>query len=138
MATTKKGTAGKQAASGARRGTTKANGVAKETKSKSTANGATASKQAAPVKLNDWQRDFLKKIKDAGETGYTLAQKAEQRTIDALIERKLVKRGAKNKETGQQRFLLTKAAEKHLPPPAAEPVPVLAAEPAPTEPPTTA
>ena len=68
----------------------------------------------APVKLNDKQRDFLKRIKDAGESGYTIGPKIEQRTINALQERKLVKRGAKNKETGSFPYVLTKAGEKNL------------------------
>jgi hypothetical protein len=112
MAATKKGSTGK-AGPKARKGATKANGVAKKAKTKPTAKGASA-KKAPAVKLNERQRDFLKKIKDAGEAGYTIGQKAEQRTIDALIERKLVKRGAKNKETGQHSFSLTKSGEKHL------------------------
>jgi hypothetical protein len=92
------------------------------------ATGAAARKPAAR-KLTDHQRDFLQKIHAAGEAGYE-PTKAEQRTIDALMDRKLVKRGAKSKETGKARFLLTKAGAKHLPPPAA-PAPEPAAAPAP-------
>lgn len=141
MATTKKGTTGMKAGAGARKGATKANGVAKQTETKAkavpAAKGAatTRNEKAAPVKINDRQRDFLTRIKGAGETGYEVGAKVEQRTIDALIERKLVKRGAKNKENGRARYLLTKVGEKHLPPPApapTEPAPAPASEPAPT------
>jgi hypothetical protein len=131
MATTKKASTGTKAEAGARKGATKANGVAKETKSKSTAGGATAPKKAVPIKLNDRQREFLRKIKDAGTVGYEVAQKVEQRTIDALLERKLVKKGAKNKETGRSPYLLTKAGEKHLP--AAPTPPIPTSEPAPAQ-----
>src|SRR4051794_30393454 len=76
--------------------------------------GAAVKKKAAPVKLNDRQRDFLKKIKDAGEGGYFPAQKVEERTLTALVERKLVKQGAKDKEKKSRPYLLSKAGEKHL------------------------
>ncbi len=38
----------------------------------------------------------------------------------ALITRKLLKKGAKNKETGNPHYMLTKAGEKHLATPAKE------------------
>jgi hypothetical protein len=60
------------------------------------------------------QREFLQKIRDAGETGYQIGPKIEQRTITALQERKLVKRGAKDKESGTYRYSLTKLGEKQL------------------------
>src|SRR5262245_43439639 len=115
MATTKKGTTGKKAGAVAGKNETKATVTAKPTQTQPTAKSPTAPAKPAPVKLNDRQREFLSRIKGTGETGYVVGPKAEQRTIDALIERKLVKKGAKNKETGQQPYLLTKAGEKHLP-----------------------
>jgi len=135
MATTKKASTGTKAGAGARKGATKANGVAKESKSKTTARAATAPKKAVPIKLNDRQREFLKKIKDAVAGGYDLARKVEQRTIDALVEWKLVKKGAKNKETGKQPYLLTKAGEKHLP--TAPSTPISTSEPAAAQGPVT-
>jgi hypothetical protein len=72
-----------------------------------------AKKGAAVVKLNDKQRELLGKVKEAGETGYAIGQKIEQRTINALQERKLIKRGTKNKDTGNYHYLLTKLGEKH-------------------------
>ena len=78
--------------------------------------------------------EFLQRIKDAGEAGYAAARNSEQRTIDALAARKLVKKGARNKETGKTPYLLTKAAASHLPaaaPPAPAPTaPVAAPAPA--------
>ena len=130
MATTKKATTGKKAGAGARKVATKAKGVAKTTKSKATAKAAPAPPKAGPVKLNDRQREFLQKVKDAGEAGYAAARNSEQRTIDALAARKLLKKGARNKETGKTPYLLTKAAANHLPA-AAPPAPALAPEPVP-------
>ncbi|QDV33933.1 hypothetical protein [Tautonia plasticadhaerens] len=74
-----------------------------------------AAKKAAPVKLTDNQVKFLQAIAAAGEAGYEPRNKNEQRSIDALVTRKLLKKGAKNKETGNARYLLTKAGTSHLP-----------------------
>jgi hypothetical protein len=86
-------------------------------------NGAAKKKAAAP-RLSDKQKELLKKILDAGEAGYEAATKVEGRSIESLVEKKLVKKGTKNKETKVQRYLLTKVGQKHLPvsaPPAATP-----------------
>ena len=91
-------------------GTPKA--AAKKAAPKAAATKKAAPKKAAP-KLNDRQLELLKKVKDSGEVGYAVGQKVEQRTIDALKERKLLK-GAKNKETGKHHYQVTKAGEKHL------------------------
>jgi hypothetical protein len=72
-----------------------------------------ASKEAAPIRLTDRQRDFLKTI-SATKEGYTTAKKAEQKTIEALLDRKLIKRGAKDKQSGNYCYLVSKAGEKHL------------------------
>jgi len=80
----------------------------------SSASAAVAPRKAAPIKVNDRQREFLKKIQDAGEAGYEAGPSYEQRTIDALVERKLAKKGARDKQSGKSRFLLTRAGEKHL------------------------
>lgn len=74
-----------------------------------------APKKAAPVKLTEKQLDFLKTIHGAEASGgYLLSKKAEQRTIDALLDRKLIKRGPKDKESGNYRYSVSKAGEKHL------------------------
>ncbi len=92
----------------------------KAAKKASAPKAAVPAKKAAEVKLNDRQRDFLKKIKDAGDPGYLIGQKIEQRTIDALVDRKLLKKGPKHKESGSFHYILTKAGEKHLTAPAAQ------------------
>ena len=78
------------------------------------AKAAGAAKKAGEIKLNDRQRDFLKKIKEAAEPGYLVGEKIEQRTIEALVTRKLLKKGPKHKESGGFHYILTKAGEKHL------------------------
>ena len=83
-------------------------------KAKATAKAATSAKKSTSVKLSDRQQEFLKKVKDAGEKGFSAGLSAEQRTIDALAERKLVKKGTKDKQTGKYCFLITKMGEKHL------------------------
>jgi hypothetical protein len=119
-AKTAKKTATKKPARGAKVGTGSKRAAGRTTAKKTTAAKTTsASRTAAPkkataVKLNDRQRDFLKKIKDAGLTGYEAGPSYEQRTIDALVDRKLVKRGAKDKQTGKHRFMLTRSGEKQL------------------------
>jgi hypothetical protein len=71
-------------------------------------------KEAAPIKLTERQKDFLKTISAAKEQGYITAKKGEQKTIDALLDRKLIKRGAKDKASGSYCYLVSKAGEKHL------------------------
>jgi hypothetical protein len=71
-----------------------------------------APKKAAGPKLNDRQVEFLKKIHGAGDAGYA-AGKGDDRTLDALSTRKLVKKGKKNPTTGKHHHHLTKMGEKH-------------------------
>jgi hypothetical protein len=68
----------------------------------------------APLKLRAPQSEMLKKINEAPEPGYRSAKKAEQRTIEALRERKLIKRGSKHKESGSYHYLLSSAGKRHL------------------------
>ena len=72
-----------------------------------------APKKAAGLKLSELHTAFLKKIHGAGEHGYA-AGKGEDRTIDALGTRKLVKKGKKNATTGKHHHHLTKLGEKHM------------------------
>ncbi len=99
----------------ASRPTAKTKKTAAATKKATSASKTVVAKKTS-VKLNDRQRDFMKKIKDAGATGYEAGPSYEQRTIDALVERKLVKRGPKDKTSGKHRFSLTKTGEKNLTP----------------------
>src|SRR4051794_37410020 len=97
----KKKSGGKKGGAAAKGGATKRggarkSGVTSETAVKESTPRGGAKKSAAPkaakkagaaaVKLNDRQRDFLKKIQSAGEPGYRIGPKIEQRTIDALQE----------------------------------------------------
>jgi len=68
----------------------------------------------APLKLSAPQSEMLKRINEAPEPGYRSAKKAEQRTIEALQERKLIKRGSKHKESGSYHYLISSAGKRHL------------------------
>ena len=74
---------------------------------------AAPKKAAAPVKLTDRQLEFLKQIHGAAE-GYMTAKKAEQKTLETLLDKKLIKKGAKDKASGNFRYTVSKAGEKHL------------------------
>ncbi len=98
--------------------------TAKATKPKATTTAASTKTSAAPkkatakkapvVKLSDKQREVLSKIASAGTGGYNVELKPEQRTVDSLKEKKLVKTGAKDKATGKVPYHVTKAGEKAL------------------------
>ncbi len=75
---------------------------------------ATAKSAAVPVKLTERQLEFLKMIHGTKEPGFLVGRKADQRTIDALIDRKLIKKGAKDRESGNFRYSVSRAGEKHL------------------------
>ena len=77
-------------------------------------------KKAAPVKLTEKQTELLKKIGGTKEGGY-VGTKAEGRMLESLQTKKLIKRGAKNKESGSYSFSLSKTGEKHLATPPATP-----------------
>jgi hypothetical protein len=81
---------------------------------KSAAPKKSAPKKSAAVRLTDKQRELLNKVKGAGEAGYLAGLKAEQRSIEALADRKLLKRGTKNKEKGAYHYTVSKLGEKHL------------------------
>ena len=71
-------------------------------------------KKASAPKLNDRQIELLRRVHTAGPEGYFVGQKVEQRTIDALHQRKLLKRGPKHKERKAHPYHVTKSGEKHL------------------------
>jgi hypothetical protein len=73
-----------------------------------------APKKVAPVKLTERQHELLQAISAAKEAGYPNEKKAEQKTIDALVDKKLVKKGAKDKQSGHTRYHLSKGGEKFL------------------------
>jgi hypothetical protein len=74
---------------------------------------APAKKAAAPVKLTENQLKFLKQIQEAKE-GFSTAKKAEEKTIETLLDKKLIKKAAKDKASGKYRYIVSKAGEKHL------------------------
>jgi hypothetical protein len=75
---------------------------------------AAAKKAAAPVvKLTENQLKFLKQIQDTKE-GFLTAKKAELKTLETLLDKKLIKKGAKDKASGSFRYTVSKAGEKHL------------------------
>ncbi|WP_169978813.1 hypothetical protein [Tautonia rosea] len=122
MATTKKGasakatkTPAKKAKATAGKSATKNTTATPSEATPKSSPAKPAAKKAAPVKLTDNQVKFLQTIHAAGETGYEPKNKNEQRSLEALLTRKLLKRGSKNKETGNSRYLLTKAGTAHLP-----------------------
>ncbi len=84
------------------------------TKAAAAAPKKAAPKKAAPIKLTTTQTDLLTKIGAAAEPGYRSEKKAEQRTIEALAERKLIKRGSKHKESGTYHYSVSNLGKKHL------------------------
>jgi len=82
--------------------------------SPATATKAKAAPKKPAVKLSSAQEAMLKKIDETAEPGYVPAQKVELRTIEKLREHKLVKRGAKDKESGFNYYMATVAGKKLL------------------------
>ena len=68
----------------------------------------------APIKLTATQTEFLKKIKDSAAEGYLSSKKVELKTLEALLNRKLIKKGGKDKTSGGFKYLISKQGEKHL------------------------
>jgi hypothetical protein len=75
---------------------------------------AAPKKAAAPIKLSASQGELLKKISEAPETGYAVAKKVEERSIESLLLKKLIKKGAKDKASGTLRYHISSAGKKHL------------------------
>lgn len=94
-----------------------ADGAAKVSKPKTAVKKTVAKavvKKVAPVKLTDKQTEFLKSISSAGADGYMGDKKAEAKSLESLLGKKLIKKGAKDKATGAYRYTVSKAGEKHL------------------------
>ena len=87
-----------------------------------------AANKAPAVKLSDAQGRVLSAVHQAMEAGY-LGNKPQAKTLDVLLQKKLIKRG--KKEGGFFRYMVTKAGAKHLATPSA-PAP---SAPAPSTPP---
>ena len=69
---------------------------------------------AATTRLSPSQSELLRRIGDSGEGGYRSEKKAEQRSLDSLQEKKLIKRGAKDKASGIYPYSISNAGKKHL------------------------
>ena len=48
------------------------------------------------------------------EFSYPTAKKAELKTLEILLDKKLIKKGAKDKASGNFRYTVSKAGEKHI------------------------
>ncbi len=72
-----------------------------------------APKKAAGPKLSEPQHLMLKKVLEAGETGYHAEKKPENKTLETLLKHKLVKKGKKH-ESGNYHYAISKAGQKHL------------------------
>src|SRR4051794_8693483 len=68
----------------------------------------------APIRLSASQGELLKKIGGATEAGYSVEKKVEQRSVDSLLEKKLIKKGAKDKATGSLRYHISSAGKRHI------------------------
>ncbi len=77
---------------------------------------AAPKKAAAPLKLSSSQDELLKKIGEAPEDGYAVGKKVEERSIESLLAKKLIKKGAKDKASGSMRYHISNAGKKHLTP----------------------
>ncbi len=77
-----------------------------------------AKKVVSAVKLTDKHLELLKKVAESKTSGY-LGPKGEGKALTSLQTKKLIKRGVKDKESGNYRFLVTKTGEKQLSPQAA-------------------
>ena len=85
------------------------------TKPKAAPKKAAAKKAAAaPIKLSSSQGELLKKIGGTAETGYSVEKKVEERSIQSLLEKKLIKKGAKDKASGALRYHISSAGKKHI------------------------
>lgn len=73
-----------------------------------------AAKKAAPVKLTDRQHDLLKSVHSKKADGYPADTKAVAKSLEQLKDKKLIKKGAKNKATGHVHYHISKAGEKHV------------------------
>ena len=88
--------------------------AAKPAKSASPAKAGAKKAAPAAVKLTTSQHELLKKIGEAADAGYTVGKKIEERSIEGLLTKKLIKKGAKDKASGSLRYHVSSAGKKHL------------------------
>jgi hypothetical protein len=81
---------------------------------------AGAAKKAAPkklfvLKLSPTQAEMLKKVAGhSGHLGYLAENKSENKTLEALLKYKLIKKGKKDAASGNFHYQVTKAGQKYL------------------------
>lgn len=76
---------------------------------------ASTRKVAPPVlKLSEKQLAFLRTIGRAESGGYVARGGADERAIDALMDLRLIKLGAKDKVSGRFRYCVSRAGAQHL------------------------
>ena len=68
--------------------------------------------KVAPIKLTESQNELLKKVH--GSTGYSAEKKIEERSLNALLGHKLIKKGAKDKASGKVPHTVSAAGKKHV------------------------
>jgi len=73
-----------------------------------------AKPKAAPIKLTESQKALLDKVHGSGEGGYSPEKKIEERSLQALQERKLIKKGAKDKASGKTPYMVSATGKKHV------------------------
>ena len=90
--------------------------TAAATKPKAAPKKASAPKKAAApaIKLSPSQGELLKKIGGSADAGYSAEKKVEERSIQSLLEKKLIKKGAKDKASGAVRYHISSAGKKHI------------------------
>jgi hypothetical protein len=69
---------------------------------------------AAPIQLSEKQTAFLQSIRSAGHPGFRSGKKGDIKNLEALLNKKLIKKGSKDKATGDYHYTLSKAGERHL------------------------
>ena len=84
------------------------------TKTDTAATGAAGAAKKTAIKLTDKQRELLQKVRAEAETGYVPENARERRSLESLWEKKVVKKKAKDKETGKVPYAVTRAGEKLL------------------------
>jgi len=73
-----------------------------------------APKKAAAPKLSPTQSTLLEKIAGLSETGYLAESKPDQKTVDALLKHRLVKKGKKDEKTKNFFVLISQTGRKYL------------------------
>jgi len=75
---------------------------------------ATAKKAAGP-KLSDPQKDMLRRVSTHTDPlGYRAEKKPENKTLETLLQHKLVKMGKKHLESVHYHYQVSNAGQKHL------------------------